>query len=820
MTNDKLQIISDLRYGARMLLKNPGVAAVAILTLALGIGANTALFSVVNAVLLQPLPYHEPDRLVSLWANVPERGRWRATPANFLDWKKQNTTFIDMAAYGASAMTLTGDAEPEQLLGTRASAGYFWVLGREPSLGRSFVAEEYEPGKNQVVVLGHSLWQRRFGGRPEVVNKSITLDGSNYTVVGVMPPGIYPGWPTTSGQISFNPDQQQFWVPMTFTGDWASLRAAHVLGVIGRLRPGVTMDQAQAEMTTIGARLAQEYPVNKGEGIVVRPFLEEVVGKVRPALLMLLAAVGLVLLIACANIAGLLLAQHAARRKEIAIRGALGAGRWRLMRQLLLEGVLLSLLGTAAGVVIGRFGVDLILKLIPQQIPRLDQIGLDWRVFGFTLVLSLATCFVFGLVPAWQASRTDLHGALEQSGRTSSPARQRFRQVLVVFQVSMAVMLVIGAGLLIKSFWQLQRVDPGFKAERVLALGLTLPASKYNEPRQINSFYNLLLERVAAVPGVQAATIAYDHPLEANWIDTFRIEGRPDPQPGESLSANFNPVSPDYFNTVSARIVSGRSFTPLDDQDHPGVAIVNEAFARQFFPNENVIGQRLRPSPPARIWENQRLISFEIVGVVRNVKSAGLSAGADPAYYLPASQAPLQDMTILVRTAGDPEAVVPALRQTVWSIDPNQPIATVRTMQQIVADSIAQPRLNMALMGLFGGLALVLAAVGIYGLLSFAVTQRTQEMGIRLALGAQVSDVLGLVLKQGMALALLGEAIGLAGAFALTRLMRGLLFGVTPTDATTFIVVGGVLTTIALVACYLPARRATKVDPLKALRYE
>jgi putative ABC transport system permease protein len=808
----------DLRYGMRVLLKNPGVAAIAILTLALGMGANTALFSVVNAVLLQPLPYHEPDRLVSLWANVPERGRWRATPANFLDWKKQNTTFTDMAAYGASTMTLTGGGEPEQLLGTRASAGYFWVVGMEPSLGRSFLAEEYEPGKNQVVVLGHSLWQRRFGGRADVINKSITLNGTNYTVVGVMPPGIYPSWPTTSGQISFNPEQQQFWAPMTFTGEWAALRAAHVLGVIGRLKPGVTLEQAQAEMTTIGARLAQEYPVNKDEGILVSPFMEEVAGDVKPALLMLLAAVALVLLIACANIAGLLLAQHAARRKEIAIRGALGAGRSRLMRQLLLEGVLLSLLGTATGMVIGRIGVDLILKFIPQQIPRLDQIQLDLRVFGFTLALSLITCLVFGLVPAWQASKADLHGALEHCGRSSTPARQRFRQLLVVFQVSMAVMLVIGAGLLIKSFWQLQRVDPGFKAERVLSLGLTLPASKYNEPRQINSFYSQLLERIGAVPGVQAATISYDHPLEANWIDSFAIEGRPDPRPGESPSANFNPVGPDYFNTVSARIVSGRSFTPQDDQDHPGVAIVNEAFARQYFPNENAVGKRIRPSPPARIWQNQRLTSFEIVGIVRNVKSSGLNAETDPAYYLPASQAPLQDMTILVRTAGDPVAIVPSLRQAVWSIDPNQPIATVKTMEQIVSDSIAQPRLNMAVMGLFGGLALILAAVGIYGLLSYAVTQRTQEMGIRMALGAQVSDVLGLVLKQGMALALIGEAIGLAGAFALTRLMRGLLFGVTPTDATTFVAVAGVLTTIALLACYLPARRATKVDPVVALR--
>ncbi len=815
-------LLQDFRYGLRMLLKNPGVAAVAILTLALGIGANTALFSVVNAVLLRPLTYRDPDRVVSLWENVPAHGRWRVSPANFHDWKKQTTLFENMAAYGGSTLSLTGNGEPEQLHGSRVSAGYFAVVGVEPSLGRSFSPEEYEVGKDQVVILGHAFWNRRFGGDKNILNRTITLDGSNYTVVGVMPPGLYPMTPTTTGKIAFDEREQHYWVPMSFAPEWAAVRSAHVLGVVGRLKPGVTLDQASAEMTAIGARLEQEYAANKGEGIIVNPFMNEVVGSVRTGLITLLIAVGLVLLIACANIAGLLLAQHAARSKEIAIRAAMGASRGRLVRQFFLEGLLLSVLGTVAGIGLATLGLNLLLKLVTQNIPRLDHVQLDWQVLGFTLLLTIATCFVFGLIPAWHASKPDLHTTLEQGERTSGPGgrRLRLRQALVVLQVSVAVMLVIGAGLLIKSFWRLQRVDPGFTPQRVLSLSLTLPFAKYAKPEQINQFFNQLHDGVANLPGVQAAAIAYDHPLQTNWIDSFEIEGRPAPADGRGLSANFNPIGPDYFVTVGAPMVRGRQFTLQDDQDHPGVVIVNEAFVRHYFPNEEPLGRRLKISPPARIWRQQRLTSFEIVGVVRNVKSAGLQGETEPTYYVPATQAPLQDMSLLVRTTSEPTSIVPALRQTVWSIDPNQPISDVNTMEQIVSDSIAQPRLNMALMGLFGALALVLAAVGIYGLLSYAVAQRTREMGIRMALGAQVSDVLGLVLKQGMALALIGEAIGLAGAFALTRLMRGLLFGVTPTDVTTFIAVVGVLSTIALLACYLPARRATKVDPLKALRYE
>lgn len=810
----------DLRYGARMLLRNPAVSAVAVVTLALGIGANTATFSIVNAVMLRPLPYQNPDRLVSLWTNVPDDGRRPITPGNFVDWKNQNTVFENMAAFSSSTVTLTGDAEPVQMMGANTSAGYFAVVGVEPMIGRLFHPEEYAPGKNQVVILGNAFWRSHYGSDRTIIDKTITLDGRSFTVTGVMPPGIYPVWPTTEGRISFDESHQQFWLPMAYNSRWAANRTAHALGVVGRLKAGITFAQAQAEMNTIGARLEQEHAENKGERIIVNPFMNEVVGDVRPALLTLLGAVGLVLLIACANIASLLLAQHAARSKEIAIRAALGAGRARLVRQFFIEALLLSVLGSTAGIALAEFGMGALLKIIPTKIPRLDQVQLDWQVLAFTLLQSLVTCLLFGMVPAWLATKPDLQPTLEHGVRTSGPGTgQRFRQLLVVFQVSMAVMLVIAAGLLIKSFWRLQQADPGFTSNNVLSAHVTL-APQYHKPLKTNDFYNQLIERISVLPDVDAVAIAYDHPLESNMVDDFKIEGRTESEAGRPASANFQPVSWDYFRTVGMTIISGRPFTQQDDQDHSGVAIVNEAFARQYLPQGKALGQRIQPVLPAQIWNNERLTSFEVVGIVRNVKSAGWNAEFEPTYYLPATQAPFQAMTILVRTRNDSATLVSALRNAVQTIDPTQPVTNIRTLDQIVSDSIAQPRLNMLLMGLFGGLALLLAAVGIYGLLSYAVTERTREIGTRMALGAQVPDVLRLVLRQGMTLALIGEVIGLVGAFALTRVIRGLLFGVAPTDAMTFIAVAAVLTSVALLACYFPARRAAKVDPLVALRHQ
>jgi putative ABC transport system permease protein len=533
-----------------MLLRNPAVSAVAVVTLALGIGANTATFSIVNAVMLRPLPYQNPDRLVSLWTNVPEHGRRPITPGNFVDWKNQNTVFENMAAFSSSTVTLTGDGEPVQMMGANTSAGYFAVVGVEPMIGRLFHPEEYAPGKNQVVILGNAFWRSHYGGDRTIIDKTITLDGRSFTVAGVMPPGIYPLWPTTEGRISFDETHQQFWLPMAYNSRWAANRTAHALGVVGRLKAGITFAQAQAEMNTIGARLEQEHAENKGERIIVNPFMNEVVGDVRPALLTLLGAVGLVLLIACANIASLLLAQHAARSKEIAIRAALGAGRARLLRQFFIEALLLSVLGTTAGIALAKFGMGALVKIIPTKIPRLDQVQLDWRVLAFTLLLSLVTCLLFGMVSAWQATKPDLQPTLEHGVRTSGPGTgQRFRQLLVVFQVSMAVMLVISAGLLIKSFWRLRQADPGFTSNNVLSAHVTL-GPQYHKALKTNDFYNQLIERISVLPDVDSVAIAYDHPLESNMVDDFKIEGRTESESGRPASANFQPVSWDFARSA------------------------------------------------------------------------------------------------------------------------------------------------------------------------------------------------------------------------------------------------------------------------------
>src|SRR5919107_4535446 len=543
-------LIRDLRFGARMLTKSPGFALVAVVTLALGVGANTAIFSVVNAVLLRPLDYREPGRVVALWENVPAKGgRWRVTPANFFDWKGQSGVFGEAAAFGASTLNLPGAGEPAELSGTRVSGDYFAALGVAPALGRAFTAEEYEPGKGQVVILGQGLWRGRFGSDPNVLGKTVRLDGGAYTIVGVMPAGVYPASAGTS-KISFDAARQEYLVPMSFGAAWAANRNSHVLGVVARMKPGVTLERAQADMNLVARRLEEAYPAtNAGEGASVVALADEVVGDVRPALLVLLGTVGLVLLIACANVASLLLAQLAARRKEVAIRAALGAGRARLVRQFLVEGALLSLAGGALGALLAAWGVDLLLKVMPQEIPRLDRVGVDARALLFTLALSAFTGLVFGLVPALQASRADLRETLKEAGRAglAGPQRQRFRRLLVVAQVALAVVLVVGAGLLVKSFWRLRQVDPGFDPSRVAVLSLSLPQSKYAEWQKISAFYAQLFERVSGLPGVRSATIAYDNPLTSNWLDSFTVEGRPEPEAGPTPPGGFPAGKPPHL---------------------------------------------------------------------------------------------------------------------------------------------------------------------------------------------------------------------------------------------------------------------------------
>jgi putative ABC transport system permease protein len=817
------RLIRDLRFGARMLLKHPGFAFVAVVTLALGIGANTAIFSVVNAVLLRPLDYREPGRVVALWENVPAKGgRWRVTPANFFDWKKQNEVFEEVAAFGASTLNLTGVGEPAELSGSRVSEGYFGVLGVAPALGRAFLAEEYEPGKGQVVILGQGLWRGRFGSDPNVVGKTVRLDGKAYTIVGVMPAGVYPTWPTTS-KISFDASRQEYLVPMSFSPAWAGNRNSHVLGVVARLRPDATLARAQADMDLIARRLEEAYPdSNTGAGAMVNPLADEVVGDVRPALLVLLGTVGLVLLIACANVASLLLTQLAARRKEVAIRAALGAGRAQLVGQFLVEGALLSVAGGAAGLLLAAWGVDLLLKVMPREIPRLDSVGVDARVLLFTLALSAFTSLVFGFVPALQASRADLRETINEAGRSTGAAvfRQRFRRVLVVAQVALAVVLVVGAALLVKSFWRLRQVDPGFNPEHVAVLSLSLPQSKYAEWQKISGFYTQLVERVKGMPGVRSATIAYDNPLTSNWLDSFTVEGRPDPEAGQTPVECFRPVGHEYFRTVGIELLKGRHFDERDDPAHPGATIVNESFAGKYFPGEDPLGKRLLTQTPARMSGAPVPTAFEIVGVVRDTKFKGLSAESSPAFYVPAAQFPLSNMVVMARVEGDPLNYAQPLRDAVWGLDRDQPINAITTLEAIVSEDIAQPRFNMLLMGLFGALALLLAAVGVYGLLSYSVAQRTREIGVRIALGAQARDIFRLTLRQGVAPALFGVLVGLALAFALTRFLSSLLYGMGANDLTTYAFVAALLTTVALVACYIPARRATKVDPMVALRHE
>ncbi|MFY9608134.1 MAG: ABC transporter permease [Blastocatellia bacterium] len=802
----------DLRYGVRMLRAHPGFTGVAVLTLALGIGANTAIFSVVNAVLLRPLPYEDSNRLVWFWENQPDFRHGNLSPADFLDYQEQSRAFDQIASYRQMDFTLTGDRQPEQIHGLIVSANYFSLLGIKPEMGRAFQPEDGRAGAPRVAVVSHGFWQRRFAGDPNLIGKALTLSGQTVTMVGVAPPGLK----TERAELWLNPRNVVPDMLLTTARDPATMRGAHYLHAIGRLKPGVTSPQAQEEMNAISARLQEQYPAtNAGHTVELVSLLEKTVGKLRPALLVLLGAVGLVLLIACANVANLMLARATARHKEIAVRSALGASRWRVIRQLLTESLALAALGGACGWLLAVWGVDLLVATSPESIPRLHEIGVDRQVLGFTLLISLATGIIFGLAPALMASRTDLNEALKEGGRsaTAGASRGRMRGALVVSEVALALLVLVGAGLLVKSFVRLRAVDPGFQPDNLLTMRLFLTDAKYatNEPRL--SFLKELTARLEALTGVQGVGISDDLPIEGTDSSAdLIVEGR-EPAPGERLMTGVHVVNPRYFEAMGIALLKGRVFTERDTAEAPTVLVVNETMSRRLWPGEDAVGKRVKLGDPNGEWA-------QIVGVVRDVKHNGLSAEPAMDAYGSHLQVPWPWMTIALRSNLDPTSLEAAVRREVQAIDPNKAVADVKTMDKLIDESVGERRLSLVLFGLFAVVALLLAAVGIYGVMAYGVTQRTHEIGIRMALGAQPRDVVQLLVGRGMTLAMTGVALGVGAAYGLTRLMASLLFEVSTTDPATFVVIALVLACVAWLACYIPARRATKVDPIVALRYE
>jgi predicted permease len=811
------EVWQDLHYGGRMLLKNPGFTLIAISTLALGIGANTAIFSVVNGVLLRALPYYEPERLVMVWADRPILEAqigitdFPVAVADFVDWRNQNQVFEQMAAMFASRINLTSGGKPESVFCLRASASLFPLLDARFVAGRAFLPEEDRAGADRVVVISHGLWQRRYGADMNIIGQKITLDNEAYTVIGVTAPnfqfprrGELPVYYRVTGKVDL-------YLPIAFSPEQLNNRRTSLLTVLARLKPGISVQQASTDMNAIAQRLTEQYSqTNTGKGVRLALLQQQAVGKARTAVLILLGAVGFVLLIACANVANLLLARAAGRQKEMAIRAALGASRWRVVRQLLTESLLLATSGGAAGLLLAWRGVELLPSVAPDNLPRAYDIRLDTRVAGFTFLVSLLTGIVFGLLPALQASKINLGVTLKEGGRGAAGLlRRRLRGFLVVSEVALAFVLLIGTGLLIRSFVRLTEVNPGIDPRGVLTMDIPLPDAKYSGGRG-TAFFQQTLERVRALPGVEAAAVTNSVPLSGSHASTdFGIEGRPAPTQ-QTFNAGVRIISPDFFRTFRIPLVKGRLLAESDGANAPPVVVVNESLARIYFANEYPLGKRIKYKGVFR----------SIVGVVGDVKHSALEEEAKPEFYLTIAQLPPTSMSMVVRTSGDPMQMLASVREQVWAVDKDLPITNIETMERLMAKSVAPRRFNLLLLGLFALVGLVLAAVGLYGVLSYTVTQRTREIGVRMALGAQTGDVLRLVIGEGMKLALIGTSLGLGGALALTQLLKTLLFGVSSTDPLTFIVITAVLIIVALLACWIPARRATKLDPMTTLRSE
>jgi putative ABC transport system permease protein len=806
-------LIQDLKFGLRMLAKDPGFTAVAIVTLALGIGANTAIFSFVNAVLLEPLPFSHPERIVQVWEKPPDAQRNVISTLNFLDWKNQNTVFEAMAAQAGWSMTLTGGDVPAELQVARVSAPYFNIFGAEPLVGRTFAPDEDQPGKQHEAVLSHRIWEARFGADPGMIGRTIELNGEAYMVIGVTPPG------------TFDREGQDLWIPLAFEPKDMT-RNYHWMVSWARLKPGVTLEQARQQMKAIAARIEHDYPQsNKGWSATVDRYKDRLVGNnLKKSLLVLLGAVGAVLLIGCVNLANLLLARGAGREREVAIRSALGAGRARLLRQFFTESALLAGLGGALGVALGwELMLGLKTWIPPFLLPAEADVRLDGRVLLFTAAIVIVTGVLFGIAPAAHGVRADLVGSLKEGGRgsTSGTGRKQIRNALVVAEIALAFILLSGAGLLLRSFYQLQHVNPGFNPTNVVTMWLPVPTKQYPDGQRIIGYQEQVMQKVQAVPGVRAAAVTLELPLEGwGFGMAFQISGQPIVDMANRSSCGFKPVSPSYLSAVGMRLLKGRWLAETDTPGALPVAVINETMAKLYFKNQDPIGRRISiqqivPDRPELGLE----IPWQVVGVVADEKTDSLDDSSS-GLYVSYKQSPFPQMALVVRGAMDPMHLVKSIQSAVWQLNKNQAFQDIKTLDQIKSDSLGENRMRTVLLGAFAALALVLAAIGIYGVISYSVAQRTHEMGLRAALGASRWDQLRLVLKGGMTLTAIGMAIGTAGALALTRLLASLLFGVSPHDPWTLALVSVVLAAVATAACFIPARRAAKVDPMVALRYE